>query len=201
MPVSKEQLAAIIGGHARELCSPQTDRVLDSYAGRARMDEGYDPDPCGYDDGGAAERYEAMLGFGSSTPSRDMSYSQSSASNSRMPDAIKQSMINERIDVSKMGNTSVLDSMNIPDTPRRQQRGQIRESMAPMQQPMGGVDYSIIKAIVKECLDDYFSKQPINESSTLKTIGLEKGNIKLVDNSGNVFEAKLQKVGNIKDKK
>lgn len=200
MPVSKEQLAAIIGGHARELCSPKTDKILDGYAGRSGLNEGYDPDPYSFNDGGAADRFDAMLGFGTSDPSpRDFSYSQSSAGNSRMPDAIKQSMMNERIDVSKMGNTSVLDSMNIPDAPR-QSRQQLREQVIP-QQSVGGVDYSIIKAIVKECLDDYFSKNPINESASLKTIGLEKGNIKLVDNSGNVFEAKLQKVGNLNNKK
>ena len=41
----------------------------------------------------------------------------------------------------------------------------------------------------------------LNEGSVLKGIGLSKGKIKLVDNSGNVFSAKLEYQGNTKDKK
>jgi hypothetical protein len=63
------------------------------------------------------------------------------------------------------------------------------------------VDYSIIKAIVNECLREYFNnKQSINESTTLQTIGLQNGNISLVDNKGNVYKAKLVKIGNTNEK-
>ena len=62
------------------------------------------------------------------------------------------------------------------------------------------IDYNIIKAIVNECLNEYFSKQPLNESATLKTIGLSNGNISIVDNKGNVYKAKLEKIGNKNEK-
>ena len=67
-------------------------------------------------------------------------------------------------------------------------------------QSYGSVDYTIIKAIVSECIKEYFSKQPINESS-IKTIALGKGTIKIVGANGDVFQAKLEKVGNLNDKK
>jgi hypothetical protein len=65
----------------------------------------------------------------------------------------------------------------------------------------GGVDYSIIKAIVNECLKEHFSKQTLNESTSLQTIGISNGTISLVDSKGNVFKAKLEKIGNTNDKK
>ena len=44
-------------------------------------------------------------------------------------------------------------------------------------------------------------KGMLNEGATLKGIGLSGGKIKLVDNKGNVFSAKLEYQGNTKDKK
>jgi hypothetical protein len=41
----------------------------------------------------------------------------------------------------------------------------------------------------------------LNEGTTIKGIGLSNGKIKLVDNKGNVFSAKLEYQGNTKDKK
>ena len=112
-----------------------------------------------------------------------------------MPEKIKQSMLNEVIDVSALDNQSVLDGMDIPNQNRRPQ--QRRQPVTEQQYaPMPGVDYSIIKAIVNECLNEYFSKNPLNESATLTTIGLKKGTNKLVDNQGNVYSANLQKLGN-----
>lgn len=208
MPVTKEQLAAIIGGRAREMCSVQNDKKLNEMAGRVNIDSGYfdDPDPYTYNDGGAADKFDAMLGFGTSDGdgARDMQYNQASANASRMPDAIKNSMLNERIDVTKLGTASVLDGMNIP-APKQRRGLNEHVTMAPAPQPtaIGGVvDYSIIKAIVNECLDSYFAnKQPLNESTgSIKTIGLAKGYISIVDNKGDIYKAKLEKVGNKNDK-
>ena len=49
--------------------------------------------------------------------------------------------------------------------------------------------------------NEYFKKQPLNESASLQTIGLSNGVISLVDNKGNVFKAKLEKIGNTNEKK
>lgn len=60
----------------------------------------------------------------------------------------------------------------------------------------GSVDYSIIKAIINECLNER-----LQDSGTLTSIGLKAGKITLVDNKGNVYQAKLEKIGNKNDKK
>ena len=73
----------------------------------------------------------------------------------------------------------------------------------------GGVDYALIKTIVNECIEQKLTevltelahKGVLNEGATLQGIGLSAGKIKLVDNKGNVFQAKLEYKGNTKDKK
>ena len=69
----------------------------------------------------------------------------------------------------------------------------------------GGIDYALIKTIVNECIETKFNEMAqrgvLNEGTTIKGIGLSNGKIKLVDNKGNVFSAKLEYQGNTKDKK
>ena len=185
MAVSKQQLEQILG-KARDLCNPEGDRLIESY----RSQNSNDPDPSEYDD---YNEFDKMYLNEDEEPrqkrkpqAKDIRYNQATAANSRMPDKIKQSMLNEVIDANPLSELNV---------PKRKQ--QIREQQQ-YQQPLqsSGIDYSIIKAIVNECLNEYFSKQPLNEGNTLKTIGLKAGAIKLVDNKGNVFAAKLEKLGN-----
>lgn len=76
-------------------------------------------------------------------------------------------------------------------------------------QAPSNVDYALIKTIINECLEEKLTevltelahKGVLNEGSTLQGIGLSAGKIKLVDNKGNVFQAKLEYKGNTKDKK
>ena len=190
MAVSKQQLEQILG-KARDLCNPEGDRLIESY----KSQNSNDPDPSDYDDYSEFDRM--YLNEEESQPqqkrkpqAKDIRYNQATAANSRMPENIKQSMLNEVIDANPLGD------LNIPQR-KPQKRQQIREEQQ-YQQPMqgGGIDYSIIKAIVNECLNEYFSRQPLNESNTLTTIGLKSGTIKLVDNKGNVYSADLKKLGN-----
>lgn len=201
MGISKEQLAAIIGGKARDLCSPQGDAMINE-ARRLNRDAGYvDEDPANYD--GDADYYDSMYTSEVEAPTRrrkvgdrDIQYTEAGVANSRLDEKIKKSMVNNPIDRSGMyGGDSVLDDMNIPaPKPRRMVNENYQRP-----QNVGGVDYSIIKAIVNECLNEYFSKQPLNEGATLSTIGLKKGSIKLVDSKGNVFTANLKHIGNTND--
>lgn len=191
MAVSKQQLEQILG-KARDLCNPEGDRLIESY----KSQNSNDSDPSDYDD--YSEFDKMYLNEEESYPqqkrkpqAKDIRYNQATAANSRMPENIKQSMLNEVIDANPLGD------LNIPQR-KPQKRQQIREEQQ-YQQPMqggGSVDYSIIKAIVNECLNEYFSRQPLNESNTLTTIGLKAGTIKLVDNKGNVYSADLKKLGN-----
>ena len=206
MPISKEQLGSIIANRAAALCRPENDNVRS--VSRGQINErmlGGGPDPSAYD--GDAARWDAMFSASAEedyAPSRDITYSSDAADFSTMPDNIKKSMVEHRIDVSSLGNTSVLDQMGIkgkPMTAPTQKRQVMNEQY--QQQPSyqgGGVDYSIIKAIVSECIKDYFGKQQLNEGS-LKTIYLKEGKISLIDHQGNVYSGKLEKKGNVNDKK
>ena len=203
MAVSKEQLAQIIG-KARDLCNPEGDRLVESY-NNPNNGNLNDPDPSQYDDYSQYDRMylneeESYQPQPQKRPrqTKDIRYNQQTASNSRMDENIKQSMLNHVIDTSPLANQSVLDGMIIPDGNRPQQR---RQSMNEQQYPKqtGNVDYSIIKAIVNECLNEYFSRQPLNESASISTIGIKPGVIKVVDSKGNVFSGKLEKLGNTKN--
>lgn len=201
MAISKEQLASIISGKARQLCGPDGDRLVESYSGKQGIRGNFnDPDPASYDDD--ALEFDSMY-LSSIEESRggDIRYSTNTANNSKMPDHIKKSMLENRIDASSLGSTSVLDSLGVKPQSRPQQRRQVVQEQTSAASPQTSVDYSIIKAIVNECLKEYFSKQPLNESTSLQTIGLSNGVISLVDNKGNVFKAKLEKIGNTNDKK
>jgi hypothetical protein len=126
-------------------------------------------------------------------------YHNNELTNSRMQEFIKQSMLEHHIDTSSLGNTSVLDTLNIKPQRRNVQKRTVMSEQTNAAQN-STIDYNIIKAIVNECLNEYFSKQPLNESATLKTIGLSNGNISIVDNKGNVYKAKLEKIGNKNEK-
>ena len=202
MAVSKQQLAEIIG-KARDLCSPEGDRIVEFHRGNGNIgNNGTDPDPSSYDDYSQFDRmylneeedYQPQQQK-KAVQTKDIRYNQQTAANSKMPDKIKQSMLNEVIDVSALDNQSVLSGMNIPESKRPQQRRQVVNEQQYSPQ-VGNVDYSIIKAIVNECLNEYFSRQPLNESNSISTIGLKAGSIKIVDNKGNVYSAKLEKIGN-----
>ena len=196
MPVSKEQVAKIIGGKARELCSPEGDRMI-SEAHSSRNGNGYDPNPNDYDD---YEQFDRMyLNEDEDVDTADIRYTRQNANFSKLPDNIKESLINNPIDRSSLSNVSVLDSMNVvPKKKQQRQKQRVNEEIynQSYQPSQNGIDYSLIKAIVNECITEYFEKRPLNES-TLKTIGLKKGKITLVNSNGDTFVANLEKIGNI----
>lgn len=186
MAVSLQQLEQILG-KSRDLCSPEGDRLIESYKRTSN-----DPTPDEYDD---YDNFDSMylneeenVALQKTRPqSKDIYYDQSTAINSHMPENIKQSMLTKVIDANPLNN------LKVPQKRQTQRKQQISEQIS---HPSQSVDYSIIKAIVNECLNEYFSKQPLNENNNLTTIGLKGGVIKLVDNKGNVYSAKLEKIGN-----
>ena len=108
-----------------------------------------------------------------------------------------------QIDRSALGNSSVLDGMNIKPAQRvtaaMQKKAVISEGgqrqQSSYQPQVGGVDYSIIKAIVSECIREYFSSPQMINESTLSQIHLSGGTISLVDNKGYIYRAKLERIG------
>ena len=83
MAISKEQLASIINGKAKQLCNPEGDRIVEGYARNTGIGLN-DPNPSSYDYD--ADAFDKMyLSESESEYSQDIQYSNYTASNSRMP--------------------------------------------------------------------------------------------------------------------
>lgn len=99
---------------------------------------------------------------------------------------------------------SVLDGVKLTPSPRRQEPI-VEQRYTPTPQPQiptgtAGVDYTIIKAIVEECIKRNIEeiKASILQESSLKRVRLGEGNkIQLVDNKGNLYESTLEYKKNI----
>jgi hypothetical protein len=99
---------------------------------------------------------------------------------------------------------SVLDGIRLNPSPRKQEPI-VEQRYTPTPQPQiptgtAGVDYTIIKAIVEECIKRNIEeiKTSILQESSLKRVRLGEGNkIQLVDNKGNLYESTLEYKKNI----
>jgi hypothetical protein len=152
MSINKEKLAAIISGKARDLCSPQGDRLINEYSGNRK--NLIDPNPDSFDD---SSYFDSMYLSESNQSNDDMlDYDVSNIENSKLPPHIKESL-KQKIEVS--GNVSVLDELGV----KPQQKRQIREQKILTHTPQvtSSVDYTIIKAIVLAavCLSFFFCAQ------------------------------------------
>lgn len=145
--------------------------------------------------------------------------------NSGMLSAIKEEMVKHPIDTAALNaqmlesagggnplNTDRLNKMVARAKQIDERAGELdgkgmpkRRVTESVSQGGGGIDYALIKTIVNECienkLNEVFKNGLLNEGATLKGIGLSSGKIKIVDNKGNVYSAKLEYQGNTKDKK
>lgn len=210
MAISKDRLAAIISGKAAKLCSSESQKQIKALG--TSMSNRLDEATMQGDD--MAAQYEAMLGYNDDNDSdvrdsRDISFTSDDVQLSNLPEHIKKSMLEHNIDRSGLGGTSVLDSMGIKPkknvkvtqrTPITEQQQMPQQYAMPSVQ--SNVDYSIIRAVVNECLKEYFGKQPLNEGvSALETVALKGKTISLVDNKGNIYQGNLKLVGNTNDKK
>lgn len=204
MGIDRNKLASIISGKAKALCSPQGDRLISEItnqnAGRATTNtqQYYNGYP-NYDDNFITESYDNI-------EVNDITYTNEDVQNSKLPDFIKQSFTEQRIDMTGTGGLSILDGLPIDKMPKptrgpQQRKQMVSEQVLPQSNVATiNIDYGIIKAIVNECLKEHFERQAITESTNLKTIALKEGTISLVDNKGNVYKAKLEKIGNKNDK-
>lgn len=112
---------------------------------------------------------------------------------SGLPDNVKQSMMAKRINESDMQETAFLDKM-ATQAPKKQQ---IREAVQP-----AGVDYTALKAIINECLNEYFAKHPINENvAKVNKVDVSNGNkIRVIYEGGIVYDGELEYKGKLKSK-
>jgi hypothetical protein len=181
MAISKEELAKILSGPARELCERHANETSNQVRNSPNLmtEEQYYDDDYYY----GHDEYQ--------TPAQqtgDFQISKQGITNSKLPTYIKESMVNHPIDVSALDNTSVLNSVQKQVKPKKIKP--ITENLVKSQsQTNGQIDYSIIKAIVNDCLTNFF-----NENGFLSDIKLKGGNILITDNKGETYVAKLEKI-------
>ena len=228
--LSEDVLRKLITPNAKALSSPKGDKIVDEgrignindFDDSMFLGETYN-EPLdmqsngGYLSQSAAANARAMTDYSSND------FNPERVKNSKMLSAIKEEMVKNPIDTTAL-NAQMLESaaggnpanndrlMKMLSAAKRvdaraseldgkgMQKKQINE-----QSVGGGIDYALIKTIVNECIETKFNEMAqrgvLNEGTTIKGIGLSNGKIKLVDNKGNIFSAKLEYQGNTKDKK
>lgn len=122
--------------------------------------------------------------------------------NKNLPKEILESFSNNYIDTNALGpDRPVLDRIGITDGPQ-----QITETYQPTKQVVGGsVDYEIIKSIVESAVKKYVNalgKKMLTESkdNDLAMIQVGDKKINLVTKGGDLYEANLKFLKNIKSK-
>lgn len=228
--LSEDVLRKLITPNAKALSSPKGDKIVDEgrignindFDDSMFLGETYN-EPLdvqsngGYLSQSAAANARAMTDYSSND------FNPERVKNSKMLSAIKEEMVKNPIDTTAL-NAQMLESaaggnpanndrlMKMLSAAKRvdaraseldgkgMQKKQMNE-----QSVGGGIDYALIKTIVNECIETKFNEMAqrgvLNEGTTIKGIGLSNGKIKLVDNKGNIFSAKLEYQGNTKDKK
>lgn len=207
MAMSPEKLASIITGKAAQLCSEQSNRLMDSIKTNKANNDYFNYNE---NDENFVDPYLVESDNTNKNTMHTPSVTKQGYENSNLPQAIKESMLNNQIDVSSMNpHNSILDRIGVPSQQKQQTRQVVNEvvnnnASYKTTNNSSNIDYTIIKAIIEECIDrklnEFNQKQSLNEN-TLKTIGLAEGKIKLIDNKGNVYLSNLQYQGNLKDKK
>ena len=211
MPVTEMELNEALS-RAASLMSPEGQRQIE-YAGRQNRNS--------YDGDGGYVQPSASRGLRESRPAPTMNRPQQN-NTSKLPRAIMESIANNPLDdVMNEYSTggSVLDTLGYTPKP---QRTPIQEQYVPetysapaqpyyqpvqqpqyMAQPMAGIDYNYIRAIVNECVQANIQqiKEEILKESALKTIRIGGENkIQLIDNKNNLYESRLEFKKNISKK-
>ena len=218
--MTQEDFMKNILGNAQRLCSPEGDARINSKkvnapTSKAAVDpESFGGAPVSSSQDAAWDRMflseAAYEDNGPAAPAKAPQMrpiTQASASKSRVPDFIKESMMSNSIDTTALSDNP-LDRMDLSrfqknpaPAPARQQ---VNETVAPQQ--TGGIDYPLIRAIINECIENKLKEYGLTKvgnlnESTLKSIHLKGGTINLIDNSGNIYSAKLTKTGNLNEGK
>lgn len=135
-------------------------------------------------------------------------FDEQSISNSKLPQAVLDIMRESQKERSKMTASSEgsLSSELIENVNSGARKRVVTENKTTnVQQQSSGVDYSLIKTIVEDCMKRYtasLKKTMLNENknSSLEMITQQGNTFRFVTTDGKVFEGKLTYKGNIKEK-
>ena len=129
-----------------------------------------------------------------------------------MPKAVLESF---RQNPGKEASISVLGGLDISQFQKQQsQKNVVQEHMVQQQQAMtqvGGVDYSLLKTIINEAVQENVKKYMSALSKKLISEGIGgKGNeiqaikigkkLSIITENGDIYSSSLQKMGNVRDK-
>ena len=129
-----------------------------------------------------------------------------------MPKAVLESF---RQNPGKEASISVLGGLDISQFQKQQsQKNVVQEHMVQQQQTMtqvGGVDYSLLKTIINEAVQENVKKYMSALSKKLISEGVGgKGNeiqaikigkkLSIITENGDIYSSSLQKLGNVRDK-
>ena len=201
MAITEQQLAGILG-NAKKLCNLQADKAMDKYIRENSTSN--DSDYRSWNDNGFGDELTTQKEIVENVQTQKQPQAfQQNINKSRLPEAIKKSMMEHQYQFRDMTEEGKLNAAVQGLT---KQKPQITETYTPVQPQTqvfgGGVDSNFIKFLIKESLKEYFAeRESLNEGTTLKQIGLSENKIRLVDNKGNIFSAQLELTGNIKDRK
>ena len=133
----------------------------------------------------------------------------SGSMNSNVPAAIRESFQKNQIDDSALYGMStdlgmITDELGLTQT----SKPAVQEAVQPIQQtvtPASQIDYPMIRTIVEDIVRKYaqsLNKKIMNEGKGNELNTLTLGNsFKFLAKNGDIYEAKLTKIGNIKQKK
>lgn len=217
--MTQEDFMTNVLANAQRLCSPSGDKMIRERRPDAPKSKA-DVDPESFGGMGSAQddawdrMFLSEAAYDDNSPSaqkkevKQMPITQASATRSRVPDFIKESMLSKVIDTSGL-SANPLDRMDLSKLSVKQNtpaQTVITEQQVPQQVATvpSGIDYPLIRTIINECIENKFkeyglTKGQLNEN-TLKSIHLKGGTINIVDNSGNVYSAKLKLEGNVNKK-
>lgn len=184
MAISAEQLAKSLNA-AQYLMSSEGQQKINE-ARNNFTETGYNTTPYEYD-------YNTIIGGQYIQENTQRSTGGNmTPSNSKLPQAIVESMMNHQIDTSCLDPNGMTNVMKLVEQNAPQVKKQVIKEDKVIPSAASGIDYSLIKTIVEECIDRKLRE--LNEN-TLKGIKLKEGKIMLVDNGGNVFNATLEYKG------
>lgn len=197
MALSSEKLASIINHNAKTLCSESGQAKLSGIKSNNNfLNE--DVDPNTYSD--EWDNFSLSSNETNANAPLSSNISKSAYENSKIPEFIKKSMMEHKIGTDSL-DSSLNEALSIASEKKTTALNEVVKTPTKVE-PVGfSIDYNYIKYIVSECIREELKKQPLNEGTNLKQIGLSDGKIKLVDNKGNIFTAQLQYDGNIKNRK
>lgn len=129
--------------------------------------------------------------------------------NTKVPKAILESFKSNPINTNNMSSTnSILDTIGVPITTNIQE--QKKKPIIQEQQIVSSqsIDYSLIKTIVEDCVKKSMSSMKksllnegvLNSENNLALMRIGES-FRFVTKNGDIFEAKLKKIGNVNDKK